>query len=669
VAVRPYGTWPSDLDADIVAGGSGRSFGLTDLSSGPLRWTEIRTYESGRTAVVEARPDGELVDVTPPGANARTRVHEYGGGAVWFHGDATFFSDFDDSRLYRVDGAGAEARPITPEPAEPHALRYADGCVTPDGATIFCVRERHEAGEVHNELVVLPADGSAEPRIVAGRHDFFMAPRLDPAGRRLVWLAWDHPRMPWDGTELMVADVEAGGTLGVPRLVAGGPDESVIDPRFAPGGALHYCSDRTGWWNLYREDGTAVTSLEDAEIGFPAWVFGMSRYVFLGDGRIACVVTRAAIDSLELLEPGSSELRPAGLGWSSFGPASLSAGGGRVVFSAASPTAPTALVSYEPDSGGETIIRRSIDVDLDPASISVPRAIEFPTGDGATAHAFYYPPANGEYEGPADDLPPLRVICHGGPTANTTPALGIEVQFFTQRGIGVLDVNYRGSTGYGRAYRQLLNGRWGEIDWQDCIAAARHLAEQGEVDRDRTWVEGGSAGGYVVLCALVFDPTAFAAGVSSLRRRRRRGARDRHAQVRVALPRLDDRPVSRARRSLPRPFARSLRRAARAAAASAARARRQGRPAEPGRSDGRGARAEGHPVRVPRVRGRGPRLPPEGEHQALARGDALVRRAGVRVRRCGRARIARNRPSIGGSGGTVAEPQGRAGRRAAASSL
>ncbi len=514
MAVRPYGTWPSDLDADLVAGGSGRSFGLTDLSSGPLRWTEVRTYESGRTAVVEARPGGELVDVTPPGANARTRVHEYGGGAVWFHGDATFFSEFDDSRLYRVDGAGAEARPITPEPPEPHALRYADGCVTPDGGTIFCVRERHEAGEVHNELVVLPADGSAEPRIVAGGHDFFMAPRLDPAGRRLAWLAWDHPRMPWDGTELMVAGVEAGGTLGVPRLVAGGPEESVIDPRFAPGGALHYCSDRTGWWNLYREDGTAVTSLDDAEIGFPAWVFGMSRYVFLGDGRIACVVTRSAIDSLDLLEPGSSELRPAGLGWSSFGPASLSAGGGRVVFSAASPTAPTALVSYEPDSGRETIIRRSIDVDLEPASISVPRAIEFPTGDGATAHAFYYPPASAEYEGPADELPPLRVICHGGPTANTTPALGIEVQFFTQRGIGVLDVNYRGSTGYGRAYRQLLNGRWGEIDWQDCIAAARHLAEQGDVDRDRTWVEGGSAGGYVVLCALVFDPTAFAAGVS-----------------------------------------------------------------------------------------------------------------------------------------------------------
>jgi dipeptidyl aminopeptidase/acylaminoacyl peptidase len=514
MTVRPYGTWPSEVDADLVAGGAGRSFGATDLSDGRLRWTEGRTFEDGRIVVVEARPDGEPVDVTPPGTNARTRVHEYGGGAVWFHGDTTYFSEFEDSRLYRVDGAGGEMRPITPEPPEPHALRYADGRVTPDGSMIFCVRERHDGEDVHNELVVLPADGSADPRIVAGGHDFFMAPRLDPAGRRLAWFSWDHPRMPWDGTELWVADVAADGTLDGARLVAGGTEESVIDPRWSPGGVLHYSSDRTGWWNIYSEDGAALTSLGDAEIGFPAWIFGTSSYVFLDDGRIACIVTRSASESLQLLEPGRPELKPAGLEWSSFGPASLSAGGGRVVFSAASPTRPTALVSYEPGSGRETIVRRSIDVELDPASISVPRAIEFPTGDGAPAHAFYYPPANGGYEGPADELPPLQVICHGGPTAHTTPYLELEVQFFTQRGIGVVDVNYRGSTGYGRAFRQLLNGRWGEIDWQDCVAAARYLAEQGEVDPDRTWVEGGSAGGYVVLCALVFDPPAFSAGVS-----------------------------------------------------------------------------------------------------------------------------------------------------------
>jgi dipeptidyl aminopeptidase/acylaminoacyl peptidase len=509
VEVRPYGTWPSEIDADLVAGASGRSFGLVDLAAGRLRWTESRTYEDGRTVVVEGLPDGRTVDLVPRRTNARTRVHEYGGGAVWFHGETVFFSEFEDSRLYRADGGGP--RPITPEPAEPNALRYADGRVTPDGATVFCVRERHEGGEVHNELVSLPADGSAEPRIVAGGRDFYMAPRLDPDGRRLAWLAWDHPRMPWDGTELWVADVDGDG-LGEPSLVAGGPRESVIDPRWSPEGVLHYCSDRTGRWNLYRGD-AALTSLEDAEIGFPAWIFGMTSYGFLADGRIPCIVTRNATESLHLLEPGGA-LRAAGLEWTVFGSASLAVEGDRVVFAGMSPTTPQTLVSYEPDSGRETFVRSSLDVDLEPASVSVPRAIEFPTGDGQTAHAFYYPPRNRDYEGPAGERPPLRVICHGGPTAATMPCFDLEIQFFTQRGIGVVDVNYRGSTGYGRAYRELLNGRWGEIDWQDCVAAARWLAEQGEADASRTWVEGGSAGGYVVLCALVFEPAAFAAGVS-----------------------------------------------------------------------------------------------------------------------------------------------------------
>jgi dipeptidyl aminopeptidase/acylaminoacyl peptidase len=226
------------------------------------------------------------------------------------------------------------------------------------------------------------------------------------------------------------------------------------------------------------------------------------------------VVTHDAVESLELLDPSSGAFESAELEWTSISMSTLAAGDGRVVFAGASPTEPMTLISFDPASGGEEILRRSFDVELDRASLSVPRAIEFPTGDGATAHAFYYPPANADYEGPADELPPLRVICHGGPTAHTSPMFDLEILFFTQRGIGVVDVNYRGSTGYGRAYRRLLNGRWGEIDWQDCVAAARHLAGQGDADPDRTWVEGGSAGGYVVLCALVFDPTAFAAGVS-----------------------------------------------------------------------------------------------------------------------------------------------------------
>jgi dipeptidyl aminopeptidase/acylaminoacyl peptidase len=491
VTLRPYGSWPATLDARTVARAGGRRFATLKADGVRLRWSEARPEDGGRVAVVDLAAG----DLTPAGANARTRVHEYGGGAVWYHGDTVFHSEFADSRLYR-DGS-----PITPEPPEPHALRYADGVVTPDGSTIVCVRERHEGGEVLNELVSLPADGSAEPAVIQSGHDFYMAPRFDPAGERLAWLAWDHPNMPWDGTYLYVDG----------EVVAGAADESVIDPQWSPDGALHWCSDRTGWWNLYR-DGEPLTSLDDAEIGSPAWVFGMTRYAFLADGRIVCVVTRRAVDALHVLENGA--LRDLGLGWTAYSSTALAADGARVVFAAGSPTEPSTLVSYDVDSGREEVVRRSLEIELDPATISVPRAIEFATADGVNAHAFYYPPASPGLEGPADEAPPLQVTCHGGPTAHVSPHLGLETQYFTQRGIGVVDVNYRGSTGYGREYRRLLNGRWGEIDWADCVSAAKHLAETGDADPDRTWVEGGSAGGYVVFCALVFDPQAFAAGVS-----------------------------------------------------------------------------------------------------------------------------------------------------------
>jgi dipeptidyl aminopeptidase/acylaminoacyl peptidase len=495
VTTRAYGTWPSALDAHEVARTGGKRFNGIRVDGARLRWCESRANEGGRVVVV----DSAAGDLTPVGSNARTRVHEYGGGAVWYHGDAVFYSEFTDGRLHRVDGG--ESQPITPEPSSRNGLRYADGVVTPDGATVVCVRERHEGGEVINEIVSFPADGSREPEIVAGGHDFYMAPRFDPAGRRLAWIAWDHPNMPWDRTELYVDGVS----------VAGGRGESVIDPQWSPDGVLHYCSDRTGWWNIYR-DAEPLTSLTDAEIGFAAWVFGMTRYVFLGDGRIACVVTRRAVDSLCLLDGGKPE--DLGLAWTQYSPNAFAAEGGRVAFAAASPVRSSTLVEYDVERASEDVVRISGDVELDTASISVPRAIEFATTNGATAHGFFYPPTSAEYEGPKGDAPPLCVLCHGGPTSHSSPHLELEMQYFTQRGIGIVDVNYRGSTGYGREYRRLLNGRWGEIDWQDCVAAAQHLAREGDADPDKTWVEGGSAGGYVVLCALVFDPEAFAAGVS-----------------------------------------------------------------------------------------------------------------------------------------------------------
>ena len=487
MATRPYGTWPSGIDAHMVARAGNRGFAHVDVRGDRIRWTEARPQEGGRMAVV----DSTGRDLTPPGSNARTRVHEYGGGAVWYHGDDVFHSEFADSRLYR------NGTPITPEPPEPNSLRYADGVVSPDGLTVVCVRERHEGGEVLNELVSFPSDGSAEPAIIQSGHDFYMAPRLDPAGERLAWLAWDHPNMPWDGTYLYVDG----------DVVAGGPDESVIDPKWSPDGALHWCSDRDGWWNLYRQ-GEQLTHFDDREIGGPAWAFGLTRYVFLGDGRIVSVVTKNAVDSLWL---DGEELA---LPWTRYTPFALAADGTRVVFAGASPTHATALVAYDVETAEEEIVCRSLEIDLDPASISVPRAIEFPTRDGGVAHAFFYPPTSADSEGEPGERPPLQVECHGGPTAHTSPVFSLAVQYMTQRGIGVVDVNYRGSTGYGREYRRLLNGKWGATDWADCADAAKYLAETGEADPARTWVEGGSAGGYVVFCALAFEPGSFAAGVS-----------------------------------------------------------------------------------------------------------------------------------------------------------
>jgi dipeptidyl aminopeptidase/acylaminoacyl peptidase len=499
----PYGSWASPITPDLVSSEGGVQFGYVDASNKGVYWTESRPNEKGRTALVYKPHDGEPVDAVPPGFNVRTRVHEYGGGACFRGGEVLFCSSFDDSRLYRIDGPGAKPRPITPEPPDPHALRYADGRVFADGGLIVCVRETHGEGEPTNELVVLPTDGSAEPRVVATGRDFYAAPRPSPDGTRLAWLAWDHPRMPFESTDLCVADLGGDGSLANDRRVAGSDEESIFQPEWGPDGALYFVSDRTGWSNLYVERAGKVEALTDetAELGYPQWVFDLARYAFLGDGRIACIFTRAALDELDFLDPESGGLEHVDLPYTDFTP-SLRSVGNRLVLAGSSPTNPPEVVELDLRSGEHRLLRRSTELELDPGYVAVGAPIEFEGADGLTSHGFYYAPTNRDYSGPDDELPPLVVHVHGGPTAHVSNALQLSIQLFTSRGIAVVDLNYGGSTGYGREYRDRLRGRWGEIDIEDSAAVVRFLADRGDIDPARVQITGGSAGGYTTLMVM-----------------------------------------------------------------------------------------------------------------------------------------------------------------------
>lgn len=512
--IAPYGSWRSPIDAPLVAR-AGRRLGSPALAAdGAVWWAEGRPEEGGRVALMRRPRGGEAEEVTPPGVNVRTRVHEYGGGAWALAGDdLVLFTSFADQRLYR-QRLGEEPVPIVPEPEAPGGLRYADMRLTPDGGTVVCVREAHGEGEdqPQNEIVALPLDGSAEPTVLASGRDFYSFPRPSPDGSRLAWTCWDHPNMPWDGTELWVAPLEDPADA---TLVAGGPEESVFQPEWDREGRLHFAADRDGWWNLYRDEGEEVVPLtdEEAELAHPQWLFGGSTFAFLEDGAIVCVRCERGEERLFLLEPGAERPEDLELPYTSFGFPSLSTRGTEVVFAAASPARESAVVRLDLRGGELEEVCQAAAEPVADGYVSIPRPIEFPTTGGEVAHGFYYPPTNPDFEAPPGELPPLIVESHGGPTSHATPALSREFLFWTSRGIGVVDVNYRGSSGYGRPYRQRLRGEWGVVDTDDCIAAARHLAATGEADAGRLAIRGGSAGGYATLCALVFHDD-FATGAS-----------------------------------------------------------------------------------------------------------------------------------------------------------
>ncbi|MDA0180699.1 prolyl oligopeptidase family serine peptidase [Solirubrobacter phytolaccae] len=497
----PYGSWPSPISGEVVARDPGWPYSGLVADHGALYWIEARSHEDGRDVVVA---DG--VDAIPAGASARTRVHEYGGGAYTVHAGTVYFCDDADQRVYATrDGVPV---PLTPAPPHKHGVRYADLQVTPDGRTLICVRERDGDPEHINDLVAFPTDGSAPPVVLAEGHDFYSSPRISPDGSRLAWLVWDHPRMPWEGTELHVAELKEGLSLFKKRLVAGGADEAIVQPAWSPDGVLHYSSDRTGWWNLYRESGTVVTALE-AEVGGPLWVFGESYYDFLDDGRIVLTYFSAGADHLAVVERDGT-LRDIALDCTRI--VDLTADGRRALFVGASPTRSLRVYALDVDDGGLETLSPDADELVPEPYVSVPRALEFPTTGGKTAHAIFYPPHHPEYEGPPDERPPLVVRIHGGPTAHVSSILRPEIQFFTSRGIAVVDVNYGGSTGYGREYRDRLRGTWGIVDTDDAVNCARHLAQSGEVDGARMTITGGSAGGWTVLCALTQYPDVFACG-------------------------------------------------------------------------------------------------------------------------------------------------------------
>jgi dipeptidyl aminopeptidase/acylaminoacyl peptidase len=507
--VAPYGSWKSPITSDLIVAES-IGLGQVALDGEHITWSEMRPAEGGRYVVVRRSPDGRTEDVTPPPFNARTQVHEYGGGAVIVADGTVYFLNWSDQRLYRRD-PGGDPRPITPEAK----LRYADGVVDQRSGLMICVREDHTVPgrEAVNTLVSLDLEGEGDAQVIASGHDFYASPRLSPDGSRLAWLTWDHPNMPWDGTDLWVAELQADGSLGRAEHVAGGVDESIFQPEWSPDGVLYFVSDRTGWWNLYRwRDGRVEPVVQmEAEFGKPQWIFGMSTYAFASAERIICAYTQDGTWHLASLDLATDQLTPLDVPYTTID--QVRAAPGRAVFLGGSPAEAVSLVQLDLSTSQIEILRRTSQMDVDPGYLSTPRPVEFRTEGGLTAHAIFYPPQNANYTGPTDERPPLLVISHGGPTGATSSALRLPIQYWTSRGIAVLDVNYGGSTGYGRAYHQRLDGQWGVVDVDDCANGARHLVERGEADGERLMIRGGSAGGYTTLCALTFRDT-FQAGAS-----------------------------------------------------------------------------------------------------------------------------------------------------------
>ncbi|MBP0022080.1 MAG: S9 family peptidase [Cyanobacteria bacterium SBLK] len=505
--IAPFGAWKSPITADLIVSGT-IGLGAVALDGETMYWLEGRPSEGGRNVIVKQDDNGEAIDITPQSFNVRTRVHEYGGGAFLIAAGTIYFSNFADQRIYK-QVPGAKPQPLTPDSKK----RYANSIVDSQRDRLICVCEDHTGeGEAKNTLSTVDLKTGQVCELVSGS-DFYTSPRLSSDGSQLAWIDWNHPNMPWDGTKLWIATIRENGSLDNIQCIAGGEEESICAPEWSPDGILYFASDRNNWWNLYRfvEGKIECICEKEAEFGYPHWVFGEKPYTFLSENRILCTYSQNGRKYLAKLNTESQELNTLDVPFTSI--YSLTIKGEYAYFIAGSPTASTQLVKLDLNTLDYTTLKKSSTLKCDPSYLSLPEAIAFPTEEGKTAYAWFYPPQNKDYIAPEGTHPPLLVKSHGGPTAATSATFNLRIQYWTSRGFAFVDVNYGGSTGYGREYRQRLNKKWGIVDVDDCTNAAKYLAEQGRVDGEKLAIAGGSAGGYTTLAALTFK-NVFKAGAS-----------------------------------------------------------------------------------------------------------------------------------------------------------
>lgn len=501
-----FGFWESPISAEMVASNAKR-FSQIQCDQGCVYWLEQRPSESGRQVVMCKTAAGEVNTKTPNGFNVRTRVHEYGGGDYCVKDGIIYFVNAADQRIYQ------QAKNKVPVAVSPPSLEtcYADFIVTNDHHHLIAVRETQRKGqEAKNDLVSINLNKNCEIHILAEGYDFYSSPVLNSDESKLAWLCWSHPQMPWDGTELWCADLE-DMSLKSAQKIAGGHNESLYQPSWSNAGDLYVVSDQTGWWNIYRidENGLSVVVEMNAEFGTTQWVFGTRMYAFTANDNIICIVTKNASQEIGIVS--ENKFLPFDVLQTTIDPY-IAVQNDEVYFIGASPLSSAALYQYHLDQKYLSCISKTSDVVLDEQYLSCPASITFPAAGDQLAHAFYYAPKNPEKKN-IKGLPPLIVFCHGGPVAFTSTALNLKIQYWTSRGFAVVDVNYGGSGGYGRAYRERLKGKWGVVDVADCVGAARFLVDRKLVDPDKLFIRGSSAGGFTVLNALAhYD--LFLAGAS-----------------------------------------------------------------------------------------------------------------------------------------------------------